>query len=226
MKAVTYADSGYAHVTDHTLPRIRRHFEDQGIPLIVYSEKVDSKLDVFWNRIPIIQRELCGADFVIWTDTDIVYNQLFDWKSYVASFSPDTHIWISGETKPHRPDVCCGFMIFRASAWTHDFLQAWKFLGPMRDEKIGVYCDWNRREQEAFNILWDWFASVHAHVRRIEEYIVANPISSEADRKKCVMWHFWGKNYWPEAQKLLSGGLAECQGSGPENQGQGKTCAG
>jgi hypothetical protein len=204
MKAVTYADEGYRHVSDLTLPLMRRHYSNQGIDLSVYVDKVDPSLDAYWNRIPIIQRELCGTDYLIWTDTDMIYYRRFDWQSYVEQAPPETNIWISGETKPHRPDVCCGFMIFRACAWTYDFLQTWRFLGPMRDEKIGIYCDWNRREQEAFNILWDWFASVYRHVKRIDELIVANPISTEDVQDKCVIWHFWGKSYLPKALDILS----------------------
>src|SRR5579885_200601 len=225
MKAVTYADEGYRYITDLTLPRIRSHFEKQALPLTVYSDKVDHSLDVFWNRIPIIQRELCGTDYLIWTDTDIVYYRVFDWQWYVKTSPTQTNIWISGETKPTRPDVCCGFMIFRGCQWTYDFLQTWKFLGPMRDAKIGVYSDWNRREQETFNILWDWFDSVNSHVQRIDEDIVSNPISTEIHQQNAPLWHFWGRNYLDKALKIL-GGLAEREGSGPENHGLGKTSAG
>lgn len=207
MKALAYVDESYRDTSDLTLPRIREHYANQGIEFKVYTEPVDRTLDIFWNRLPIIQRELSGSQFLIWTDVDMVYQRDFDWLRYVAQF-PDVNIWVSGETKPQRPDVCCGFMIFRACGWTFDFLQTWRFLGPMREAKVGVYSDWNRREQETFNILWDWFDGVHNRVVRIAENIVSNPISKPEDKDASVIFHFWGKNYREEGLRRL-GRLAE-----------------
>lgn len=202
MKAITYADAGYSQITDRTLPRIRQHFEKQNVEFKVYSEKLDPALDIYWNRLPMMLRELSGSQYLIWTDTDMVCQRDFDWQAYVEQ-RPDINIWVSSETKPHRPDVCCGFMILRACGWTFDLLQTWRFLGPMRDAKIGYYENWNRREQEAFNILWDWFDVTHSRVHRIPEDIISNPISKQACKDVSVMFHFWGKNYQQTAFKMM-----------------------
>jgi hypothetical protein len=203
MRWITYADDGYREVSDITLPIIEKHCASQGIGFKHYRELIDTSADVYWNRIPITQRELTGSRFLIWSDADIVYNRDFNWQAYVDQFPPNIKIWISSETKPKRQDVCCGFMIFRECVWTYEFLQAWRFLGWMRQEKVGYYEDWNRREQETFNILHDWFDNVYKAVHRIPEDIIANPVSSAADKAACVGYHFWGSAYKEEALRQL-----------------------
>jgi hypothetical protein len=190
MKLITYADEQYKVVSDLTLPLLRRHCDRQQVEFKVYSEKVDPSLDVYWNRIPIIKQELPGSEFVIWSDADIYYAKDFNWRYYV-NLQPDANIWVSSETKPDRQDICLGFAIYRECPWTFEFLDVWKWIGPMRESKVGIYCTWNRREQETFNILHDWFDRVHSKVARIPESIISNPISEESLKESSVGHHFW-----------------------------------
>lgn len=152
------------------------------IPMI---SEINSKEDIYWEKLRLVKRALSCSEWVIWSDIDVLFlNHEFDLREYIMH-QQDNHLIISSD---HR-GLCLGFFAVKSSRWSLAMLESMLFLGNIKEEKVGLYDNKNQREQDTLKVLLDFFQVVQDRVSLIPESIISNPRSQQLIGR--FAHHYW-----------------------------------
>ena len=94
-----------------------------------------TKFTGHWDRYEVVRRELLdSADYVIWMDADAMVKEVdLDLRQVIEAAGDEIDIiigsdWEYNEKARPFPPVNTGFMVFRNSTWTLDFLEGFLAL--------------------------------------------------------------------------------------------------
>lgn len=161
----------------------RAYASAQGYGLVSYWHMPDPNLDVYQNRIRIMQQEIAQCDVLWWIDADAFFLRQ---DARLPEFASD--IAISTDWN----GVCCGVMAIRSTAWVERFLNAWILLGNVRGDRIEHFDNGQFREQTTLKALCYYWPLIEARVSPLSEKIVQCPTSTFW--AKALILHMW--NGW------------------------------
>jgi len=177
----------------------RAYADARGYQLVVYNQAPDQNLDIYWNRIRIMQQEVGTCDVLWWIDADAFFLRN-DLDLPVVTKDVAMSIDWNG--------VCCGVMAVRNTSWVQRFLDAWILVGQVQTEKIEGFDNDQKREQTALKCLRYFFPAVASHFEEISDSIIQNPTAKF--NPEALMLHIW--NGWattPRTHVTLNRFLAD-----------------
>jgi len=161
----------------------RAYAEARGYQLVVYNHVPDPNIDIYWNRIRIMQQEIGSCDVLWWIDADAFFlrNDID-----LPAVTKDIAMSIDWN------GVCCGVMAVRNTAWVQRFLDAWLLVGPVLRERIVGFDNDQKREQTALKCLRYHFPAIYKHFEEISDSIIQNPTAQF--NPEALILHVW--NGW------------------------------
>ena len=166
----------------------RAYAEARSYKLVVYRHFPDPNVDVYWNRIRVMQQEIGTCDTLWWIDADAFFLRTdIDLPAVTKDIALSTD-WNG---------ICCGVMALKNSAWVQRFLDAWLLVGPVLRERIKDFDNDQKREQTTLKALRYFFPAVAEHIEEISDSIIQNPTAKFCP--DALLLHVW--NGWLTSQR-------------------------
>lgn len=196
---VTLCDDNHREIADATASTFEKFSQKSGINFIRHTSKIDPTLHVFWNKFPLVLRELPINDWVMWVDADImVINYDYDLVGLIKSFR-DKNFLVSTDSN----GLCTGAFFLRNCSWSYEFLRTLLFLGELFDEKSMTYNEGKLNvfsDQNPVKVLVENWKSVKECTGFIPESEIMGATSKF--NPKAFAYHFWANN--GDKKRILS----------------------
>jgi hypothetical protein len=189
-------------VYGHETEQINRDYcKAQGYQFVCYRHLPDPNLDIYWNRVRILQQELDGTEMVWWVDADAFFlrtdRRLPEDFPTPLAFSTDWN------------GICCGVMAVRNTSWANKFLTAWSILGNVANDRIKEFDHGQFREQTTVKALMHLWPDIANRISSINQECIQNATSHY--RRDALVLHMWN-NYIGTERALATLQLFRVQG--------------
>lgn len=159
----------------------RAYSDYLGYTFLCYSHFPDPHLDVYWNRIRLMQQELAHYDTIWWVDADAFFLKNEPLPTFLTDFAMSVD-WNG---------ICCGVMAVRSTAWASKFLEAWALMGNVRGDRIKDFDNGQFREQTTLKALRYFWPLIEYHFTEIKDCVIQNPTAPFCP--SALMLHAWSQ---------------------------------